>query len=195
MTSGLPTPSQIAARVAPRAVAAAAAEAAARSTPEGRRLSRKAAAQIRELGVDVSTVDRAISSPHSTEPTHQHNGTLYVRGDLGVIVPDDDQALIVGLVRVDPDTAPLRRSRRAGGGPSRPTPTTTAELEQLLRAHGFQITAARGGHRKAAHPDRPGVIITIPHTPSDSRSYPNLVADIRRLTGVDIRGAVRTNTA
>ncbi|WP_061015163.1 type II toxin-antitoxin system HicA family toxin [Microbacterium sp. CCH5-D1] len=182
MTSGLPTPRQIAARVAPRAVAAAAA----RSTPEGRRLSRKAGAQILELGIDVSDVDRAISSPHSTEPTHQHNGTLYIRGDLGVIVPDDDQALIVGLVRVDPDITPLRRARRAGGGPSRRMPTTTAELEQLLRGHGFQITAPRGGHRKALHPDRPGVLITIPHTPSDSRSYPNLVADIRRLTGIDI---------
>ena len=180
MTSAVPTPAQIAARVAPRPAALE------RRTPAGRRLSRKAAQQIQDLATTTADVDAAVAHPHSTERTHQHNGTLYVRGDLGVIVPDDDQALIVGLVRVDPDTTPLRRTRSAGGGPSRRMPTTAAELEQLLRVHGFQIAAARGGHRKAAHPDRPGVIITIPHTPSDSRSYPNLVADIRRLTDIDI---------
>lgn len=128
----------------------------------------------------------AIAHPHSTERTHQDNGTLYVRGDLGVIVPDDDRTLIVGLVRVDPDTAPLRRGRRAGGGPARRMPTTATEIEQSLHAHGFQTLPTRGGHRKATHPAHPGVVITVPHTPSDSRSYPNLVADIRRLTGIDI---------
>lgn len=180
MTSSVPTPSQIAARVAPRPAALA------RRTPAGRRLSRKAAQQIQDLATTAADIDAAVAHPHSTERTHQHNGTLFVRGDLGVIVPDDDQTLIVGLVRVDPDTSPLRPTRRAGGGPSRRMPTTAAELEQLLRVHNFQVTQARGGHRKALHPDRPGVIITIPHTPSDSRSYPNLVADIRRLTGIDI---------
>jgi len=29
-------------------------------------------------------------------------------------------------------------------------------------------------------------VATLEITPSDSRSYPNLVADIRRLTGIDI---------
>lgn len=178
----VPTPAQIAARVAPRRGAAAAA----RSTPGGRRISRKAAQQIQELATTPADVDAAIAHPHSTERTHQDNGTLYVRGDLGVIVPDDDRTLIVGLVRVDPDTAPLRRGRRAGGGPARRMPTTATEIEQSLHAHGFQTLPTRGGHRKATHPAHPGVVITVPHTPSDSRSYPNLVADIRRLTGIDI---------
>ncbi len=180
MTSSVPTPAQVAARVTPRPAVLA------RRTPGGRRLSRKAAEQIQDLGTTPADVDAAVTHPHSTERTHQHNGTMFVLGDLGVIVPDDDPALIVGLVRVDPDITPLRHSRSAGGGPSRRMPTTAAELEHLLHVHGFQITAARGGHRKARHHDRPGVVITIPHTPSDSRSYPNLVADIRRLIGIDI---------
>ncbi|MGC5173030.1 hypothetical protein ACLQ2Q_20520 [Microbacterium sp. DT81.1] len=185
MAPAQPTPSQIAARVAPRAAAAAAP----RSTPEGRRLSRKAATQIQELGVDVAAVDRAIGEPHSTERTHQHNGTLYIRGDLGVIVPDDDPALVIALLRIDPGAAPAPRGRRASGGPAHQMPESSAELERLLIAHGFEISAGRGGHHKATYRDHPGVTITIPHTPSDHRSYPNLLAEIRRRTGVDVRPA------
>lgn len=168
MPPAQPTPSQIAARVAPRAAAAAAP----RNTPEGRRLSRKAATQIQELGFNVAVVDRAIGEPHSTERTHQHNGTLYIRGNLGVI---------------DPGAAPAPRGRRASGAPAHQMPESSAEIERLLIAHGFEISAGRGGHHKATHRDHPGVTITIPLTPSDHRSYPNLLAEIRRRTGVDVR--------
>ncbi len=180
MPSSVPTPGQVAARITPRPPAPS------RRTPAGRLLSRKAAQQIQELATTAAAVDDAVTHPHSTERTHQRNGTLYVRGDLGVIVPDDDQSLVVGLVRVDTATTPRRRPRRAGGGRARRMPATIGELEQQLHAHGFDISPARGGHRKATRADQPGVTITIPHTPSDSRSYPNLVADIRRLTGIDI---------
>lgn len=186
MMAARPTPNQIAARVAPRAAGAVP-----HRTSSGRRLSRKAAAQIQELGVDVAAVDEAINEPHSTERTHQDNGTLYVRGDLGVIVPDDDPAVVVALLRIDPDAAPVPRGRRATGGPAHRTPESSAELEQLLRAHGFEISAGRGGHHKATHQHHPGVTITIPHTPSDHRSFPNLLAEIRRRTGVDVRSDVR----
>ncbi len=181
MTSTRPTPNQIAARVAPLTAAAP------RSTAAGRRLSRKAAAQIQELSVDVDAVDQAIDEPHSTERTHQHNGTLYVRGDLGVIVPDDDPAVVVALLRIDPNAAPAPRARRSTGGPAHRAPESSAELERMLRGHGFEISAGRGGHHKATHREHPGVTITIPHTPSDHRSYPNLLAEIRRRTGIDIR--------
>lgn len=185
MPPAQPTPSQIAARVAPRAAAATAS----RSTPGGHRLSRKAATQIQELGVNAEAVDQAIDEPHSTERTHQNNGTLFVRGDLGVIVPDDDPALVIALLRINPGAAPAPRGRRASGGPAHRMPESSAEIERLLRAHGFEISAGRGGHHKATHRDHPGVTITIPHTPSDHRSYPNLLAEIRRRTGVDIRAA------
>ena len=65
-------------------------------------------------------------------------------------------------------------------------PSSSAELGRLLRAHGFEISTGKGGHHKATHHDHPGVTITIPHTPGDRRSYPNLLAEIRRRTGVDV---------
>ncbi|QLD10448.1 type II toxin-antitoxin system HicA family toxin [Microbacterium oleivorans] len=178
MTSARPTPNQIAARVAPLTAASAAP----RNTSAGRRLSGKAAAQIQELAVD-----QAINEPHSTERTHQHNGTLYVRGDLGIIVPDDDPAVVVALLRIDPDAAPAPRARRSTVGPAHRAPESSTELERMLRGHGFEISAGRGGHHKATHREHPGVTIIIPHTPSDHRSYPNLLAEIRRRTGLDIR--------
>lgn len=182
MTTPHATPSQVAAQVARRDRPVP------RATPAGRRLSRKAAAQISELGVSPADVDAAIDTPHATETTHQHNGTLYIRGDLGAIVPHDDPCVVVSLFRIEENAAPTPRTRRASGGPARRTPTTPAELNRQLRAHGFEISTG-GGHPKATHPDHPGVTITLPHTPSDHRGYANLTADIRRHTGIDITGS------
>lgn len=174
------TPQQVAGRVARRVPAPP------RTTPLGRRLSRKAGAQIQALGVSSHDVDEAIDHPHGIEQTHQHNGDLFVRGSLGVIVPHDEPDTVVAVFHFD-EHAPLTpRPRRSGGGPARQVPTNSTELEQMLRAHGFEISTSGGGHPKASYPDRPGTTITIPHTPSDRRSWLNLIADIRRHTGIDI---------
>lgn len=173
------TPHQVAARIAPRK------QPVPDITPAGRRLSRKARAQAQELGIAAADVDATIEHPHATEPTHQHNGTLFVRGTIGAIVPHDAPDLVVALLQVTEISTPLPRPRRAGGGTSRNVPQSLSECERLLRSHGFEITTG-GAHSKATHPDRPGVTIALPHTPSDHRSWMNLVADIRRRTGIDI---------
>ena len=134
----------------------------------------------------LDDVDKAVDHPHSVEQTHQHNGNLFIRGDLGVIIPHDDPGTIVAVFHVDEHTSSAPRPRRRSGGPARQVPTSTTELEQMLRAHGFEISTSGGGHPKATHPDKPGAVITIPHTPSDRRSWLNLIADIRRHTGIDI---------
>lgn len=174
------TPQQVAGRVAPRVPAPP------RATPSGRRLSRKAGAQIQTLGVRLRDVDETIDHPHSVEQTHQHNGHLFIRGRLGVIVPHDEPDTVVAIFHVDDRAPRTPRPRRSGGGPARKVPTSIGELERMLRAHGFEISTSGRGHFKATHPDRPGAMLTIPHTPSDRRSWLNLVADIRRNTGIDI---------
>ena len=174
------TPQQVAGRVARRVPVPP------RTTPSGRRLSRKAGAQIQALGVSTDAVDETIDHPRGVEQTHQHNGNLFVRGGLGVIIPHDEPDTVIAVFHIDEHT-PLTRPRRSGGGgPARRVPTNTRELEQMLRAHRFEISTGGGGHFKATHPDRPGATITIPHTPSDRRSWLNLIADIRRHTGIDI---------
>lgn len=49
-------------------------------------------------------------------------------------------------------------------------PATIGELEQQLHAHGFEISPARGAHRKATRADQPGMTIPIPHATSDFTS-------------------------
>lgn len=178
-SSGAVTPQQIAARIGHQL------QVAPHATPGGRRFSRRAGTQVQELGISPAEVDATLDHPFSTEPTHQHNGTLFVRGTLGVIVPLDDPCMVVALFRVDATAQPKPRARRAGGGPSRAVPDSFTECERMLRSHGFEI-ATSGAHGKATHPDHPGVTITLPHTPSDHRSWANLTADIRRRTGIDI---------
>lgn len=174
------TPQQMIGRVAPRVPTPP------RSTPSGRQLSRKAGGQIGALGITPHDVDQAIDHPHSIEATHQHNGNLFIRGGLGVIVPDDEPDTVIAIFRVDEHATHTPRTRNGGGGPSRKVPTNTDELERMLRAHGFEISTGGGGHFKATHPGKPGVMVTIPHTPSDRRAWLNLVSDIRRSTGIDI---------
>lgn len=140
---------------------------------------------MQELRISPVDVDATLDHPHSTESTHQHNGTLFVRGTLGVIVPRDDPGMVVALFRVAEIAQPKPRARRAGGGPSRTVPGSLSECERMLRSHGFEISTGRA-HSKGTHPDHPGVTITLPHTPSDHRSWANLTADIRRRTGIDI---------
>lgn len=179
MTSRI-TPQQVAGRVAPRVPAPPIA------TPAGRRLSRKAGIQTQAMGLSPGDVDETIDHPHSIEQTHQHNGNLYIRDGLGVIVPHDEPDIVVAVLRIDQHAPSTPRPRRSSGGSSRKVPTSISELERMLRAHGFEITTSGGGHPKATHPSRPDATITIPHTPSDRRSWLNLVADIRRHTGIDI---------
>lgn len=82
-----------------------------------------------------------------------------------------------------------RQPKAKSGGPGRRMPSNAKELNALLKEHGF-LSELRGGHWHVTHPDHPGVRVVFPATPSDSRSYPNCIAQLKRDTGIDITAPV-----
>jgi hypothetical protein len=102
------------------------------------------------------------------------------------VMAADDRHIVKGVM-IDRDAVPEPdRSTAASGGTGRTWPSSSADLQKLLRAHGFRIHASTRQHPKISHPSRPGVRRAIPGSPSDHRAYLNLVAQIRNEFGIDI---------
>ncbi len=60
------------------------------------------------------------------------------------------------------------------------------QMLRKLRKAGVAIEITGGGHYQATHPDTPGVKVTFPSTPSDSRAMRNTKACIKRELGIEI---------
>ena len=59
-------------------------------------------------------------------------------------------------------------------------------LREALKDAGFEVTQG-GKHAKIHHPEHPGVFVSMPLTPSDSRGSQNIVAEVRARFGIDLK--------
>lgn len=131
----------------------------------------------------------------ANDPERAWDGTpgtrCHLRGPVMVVVADDTGEVIAAASR----EVALRRSafsiatgqpRAKSGGCGKPVPRDIDSLLARLDAHGFEVDRTRP-HYSITHPDKPGLRATAPKSPSDSRSIPNTVSQIRRTFGIDIR--------
>lgn len=98
-----------------------------------------------------------------------------------MLIPNDNPTIIMGVFLQQA----LGRSLRPRGGRGKKMPGTFTELRRSLEKHGFTV-ATGSGHPKATHPSLGDEQVVLPITPSDHRSMSNLIAEIRRRTGIDI---------
>lgn len=150
----------------------------------------RAQEQMEKLGITRDQVRAAAAEPEYTTPPAYGTGTNHVRDGIRALIAADNPKVIIGISREDPRSVPVTTGpvRRVSGGPGRRMPSRYTEMVDLLEDHGFELLerTGRGPHDKAVHPEHPGVTLVIPRTPSDHRSYPNCIAEIRRQTGIDI---------
>lgn len=152
-------------------------------------LSHRAQEQLEQLGITRDQVLAAAADPEYTTPPAYGTGTNHIRDGIRALIAADNPKMIIGISFDDARPVPVTTGpiRRVSGGPGRRMPSRYSEMAEMLEEHGFTLEhSGRGPHDKAVHPDRPGVTIVIPRTPSDHRSYPNCIAEIRRKTGIDI---------
>lgn len=156
-----------------------------RYTHDGQhQLTARAREQLDEAGFTDDDVREALMSPIRVGPAAYGDRLEYRNHSLRVLVPRDSPDVVIGIGVLH--EMPSSPGRAKSGGPGRSIPSTPTELEGRLELHGFTVNRTRGsGHISITHPDHAGVIYG-PSTPSDHRSYENLVAQIRRETGIDI---------
>ena len=123
-----------------------------------------------------------LDDPEVIAPAEYGGGTTYMRKGIGAVVPADQPRLVIAVFRDGSGT-----SNRPRGGEGRRKASTFTEFRQMLEDYGFTVSTS-GTHPKAQHPSHPASI-TLPGTPSDARSLDNAIAEIRRLTGIDITRA------
>lgn len=155
--------------------------------PERMTLTQHAVRQLEQFGVTEQDVRDALTHPVTVGPSTRMDSTEYTGARVRALVPFDNDHVVIGLGTVPTvTTAPVKVPRAKSGGPGRAVPTSMPELYRALDRHGFNTDKVRNsGHPRVTHPDRPG-IVTIAGSPSDHRSFVNIVADIRRTFGIDI---------
>lgn len=116
--------------------------------------------------------------------------TCYLRGDVMAIVAHDTGEVIAIAAR---ETALIRRQHIGGGipraksgGPGNRVPHDVTSMLERVRAHGFDVQTDRR-HYIVTHPDVPGAMETMSKSPSDFRTFDNMVAQVRASFGIDLR--------
>lgn len=144
--------------------------------------------RARDIGVFDEEMIAAATSPEIIEldETQDPPARSYIRDGISVLVPVGDPTKIIGVMRVPRATLSQSVPKTPSGGPGKKMPGGRAELRQMLEQHGFVIDFQGASHPKVSHPARPGTTVTIPASPSDYRSYRNVIAQVRRIFGVDI---------
>lgn len=154
----------------------------------------------RRVGLSGGDLVRAVLDPDD-EWLSPVDGVaiVRVRDGAAVIVAGDDYTLILSAMAArrayqerrragGRDGFGGRRRPRSGGGAGR-RPQSVAALLGLCAEHGFEHRLSKSGHHRLTHPGVPGRAVSLPSTPSDSRSIPNAVATIRTVFGIDVRRA------
>lgn len=122
------------------------------------------------------------SMPDGDQKRHHHNGTMIIVAGDGTIlhVSSHDQSSDApeSLVEIH------RPKRRTSGGSGNRLPTTMDELIRRCRQQGCEVVDNGGKHLKVLVPE--GDPVPLPRTPSDWRSIPNAVSQLRS-RGVDVR--------
>lgn len=144
------------------------------------RLTQSATEQLNSHGLTREGVIAIAQDPETVVPAAYGGGHNHLRGGIGALIPPDDPRLIIAVFREDRSGAPSKPR----GGPGRRMPGTHAELRAMLLEHGFTVDSSKA-HPKATHPDLDTPVV-LPATPSDHRSLANLLAEIRRQSGIDI---------
>jgi hypothetical protein len=152
------------------------------------RFTHLARGQLETLGLTKRDIVTILDGSHMTVPSSSGTATNHYGNGLLIMVDADGECIISVIERQAPDSAQRStRSQKAhSGGSGRSMPSNVRELLTALKAHGFTTELGGTGHHLVTHPDHPGVRISVPSSPSDRRSYPNAVSDIKRRTGIDI---------
>jgi hypothetical protein len=138
-------------------------------------------------------VESAARNPQSVtlDPTTVSTDTLTERrrrGDLTVVVRYNEALppIVLGVYMHLPLDGPPERSGPGGvkGSHKRNTPTTMRALRRAILAAGCRLEPGGSSHEKVISPEG-RVISSLSNTPSDHRTIPNAVAELRR-KGVDI---------
>lgn len=142
------------------------------------------------LGLTPEEVVDIASDPVYTCPDSKGRAMEHCKHGYSALVPHSDPRVVIGIAHSherhgDDTTGPIRVPSAKSGGPGRRMPSTVRELVDALVTHGFRIDRSHA-HPQATHPNHPGHMIVVPSTPSDHRSYRNLIAGIRRDFGIDI---------
>ena len=162
------------------------------------RFSAKVMGYIERNGLDVDSLVRVVDDPDDTWMDPGGSGaTIAVKQDhdRGVVhFNDGGEGIYVISVRDRRKLYDLRReagSCNGGspkGGPGTPAISSLDEFTKVARAAGLEV-APGGKHSKVYHPDNPSVSLTVPLTPSDHRTWMNLIAQVKNELGVDLRRA------
>lgn len=142
-----------------------------------------------QFGLDPRDVAAIIAHPASTAPdpsavTRDWPTQRYTRGDITVVVayPPDRRPLIWGIYLALP-LEPRRSPNGAGTGAGSRIPSTLRGLRQRVVQAGLVIRPG-GRHDRVETPDG-RLVVTLPLTPSDRRSIPNVWTQLRR-KGYDV---------
>lgn len=105
------------------------------------------------------------------------------RGDVTVVVtyPEDHDPLIWGVyLNLD---LPVGKQHAGGGGGASVAPRTLSNLRKRIVTAGLTITS--GGRHDLVHDSEGNLVATLPRTPSDHRTVPNVWVQIRK-KGYDV---------
>jgi hypothetical protein len=136
----------------------------------------------------LGQIVRAFHDPEITMPAplggqrRIGHGVVLTLDMAGVVRVVDTQEKADGESTVLVDPTPIRRYGKRGPSGSR-NPTTWDEVKERLRELGCHVDQG-STHLKVQLPD--GRVTTLPSSPSDWRSLPNCVSQLRKL-GLDVR--------
>lgn len=151
------------------------------------RLTVAATASAQKAGVTPEEMIAAAEHPEQIRATKKPEVSNHLLGDVSVLVPADGDHVIIGTRREYAAAETSGRATAPSGGPGKAVPTTTAELVDALRRHGFTVVRRAGtSHLKVTHPDRPEISYSIASTPSDNRAFRNAVSQVRTMFDIDV---------
>lgn len=151
------------------------------------RVTVSARARGETIGVTPEQMVEAANFPDHIEHPNE-TARAHVRDGISVLIPTADPDAIIGVTLVT--RAKSGAIPKAGsGGPGRKMPSSFPELQKMAEAHGFCLEDPGRNHAKLRHPDHPGLMMPVPGTPSDHRSYQNFISRVQRMFGVDITHA------
>ena len=143
------------------------------------------------FGHDLARVAEDVLDHEASWPGKYNDSVVHLRGDIAVVTTLDTGEVIALATRKraleqrrEPRYGAIPRAR--GGGCGRRFPADTNDLLARMDKAGFIIERDQN-HYVYRHPAHPGVQRTMPRSPSDWRSIPNTVLDIRRCFGIDVR--------
>lgn len=143
-----------------------------------------------EIDITPEQMIEAAEWPDSIEHPNE-SVRSHIRDGVSVLIPYADPDAIIGVTWVtrafgDGSSSVAATKKAPSGGPGRKMPDGYSEVRRMLIAHGFEIDEHKRDHPQVSHPARPGVAISMSGSPSDYRSYRNMISRINREFGVDI---------